>query len=135
MRYYRLSEYFALETLGAAIDARADLFGLSQTRDIVEQLSTRHPKLIEETFEGAILTYPECTELLRRLVVDGVSIRDVKQVLESVVEFSANSEVPEERSVWLDELHAFVRRKLSRVILAPLRSGADNLRCLQLGQG
>ena len=131
--HYGLFEYLALETLGAALSVRGELFGLSQAREILEQLSSRHPRLIEETFEGGLLSYPECTELLRRLVVENVSIRDVKQIIEAVVEFSANSEEPEERSVWLDELYAFVRRKLSRVILLPLRSDTGRLRCLQLG--
>ena len=83
-------------------------------------------------FTKGILTLSEFTDLLKRLLTEMVSIRDAKLILEGVLEYVALAPEEEERAVFLDRLHSYIRKVLARKILAPLVGPDGELRTFGL---
>jgi type III secretory pathway component EscV len=61
----------------------ADLLGISDTQRLLDQVERAHPGLVRQVVP-ARLTLPVLTEVLRRLVEEQVSIRDLAAVLEAL---------------------------------------------------
>ena len=87
---------------------------------------------MKTVFESDLLSLPEFSELLRRLLRERVSIRDLKLILEGVVEFSAVGSDIENRQEWLSELHSFLRVVLARSIVNAAKGPGDRLRTFVL---
>ena len=62
------------------------------------------------------MSYPELTEIFRRLLREQVSVRDSKALLESIAEYGATNPFEKDRGAWLFDLHAHLRRTSSRVL-------------------
>jgi flagellar biosynthesis component FlhA len=127
-------EFLVLEAYGAAFEAIDEFFGLDEAMQMVERLRFDHGALIEEVLDGKVLSAGEFAEVLRRLVRERVSIRDIKLILEGIAEFqSLSGEIPD-RTDWLGELHSFLRVVLSRAIVGEALSPSGSLRAFVLSQ-
>ncbi len=126
------AQFMVTESVGGAFDVIDELFGLDEVRSLLGLAKERHTHLVEEIFEGGMLTTSEFAEVLRRLVRERVSIRDIKLILEGVAEFSALSSQIEERQEWIAELHSFLRVILSRGIVNQAVGTAEVLRAFVL---
>jgi len=120
------SELLMYETSAAVYEVIEEVFGLNEVKELVSEMRRSHPQLVEEVLDKNVMSFAECTELLRRLIRERVNIRDLKLILEGVSEFAASHPDPEEdRQDWMNELHAFLRLVLSRSIVQDAL-GADN---------
>jgi len=134
LEVFELDKLLSLEVL-AACDKRVELFlGVSEVRKYLKELEGSHQGLLEEVFEreNSRLSYGEIGEIFRRLVVEGISIRDKKVILEAVAEFLSLSEEIEERALFLAELHAYLRRALRASLLSSVCSVDGEVKALRL---
>lgn len=96
---------------------------VTQVQRMLEQTSVHHRELVNQTVQD-VVKHAELVELLKKLVKDQISIRDVRRILESVLAGA-------QRGLKNEQLLDYVRASLSRQIthqFAPDRS----LRCIQV---
>jgi type III secretion protein V len=62
-----------------------DFLGLQEASDLMDRLDKAYPALVKEVVPKAI-TLPQLVDVLRRLVDEGVSIRDLKTIVEALGE-------------------------------------------------
>lgn len=85
----------------------AELFGIQETRDLLDEIESRFPELVKETVRNAPLQ--RITNVLQRLVAERIPVRNLKLVLEAIAQWA-----PRERdNVMLAE---HVRSSLGRYI-------------------
>ena len=85
-----------------------ELLSRSETIPLVENLKKTSPELVEEVCPG-IVSYALLEKILRNLLMEGVPIRDLGTILETLVDALANTRDP-------DTLTESVRGALSRTI-------------------
>jgi flagellar biosynthesis protein FlhA len=85
-----------------------ELLSRSETIQLVENLKKTSPELVEEVCPG-IVSYALLEKILRNLLMEGVPIRDLGTILETLVDALGNTRDP-------DTLTESVRGALSRTI-------------------
>ncbi len=105
----------------------ADLLSHDEVQQLLDKLSARSPKLVEELVPGK-LALGVVTRVLQQLLGEGVSIRDMRSIVETLTEASARSTDPE-------QLAAYVRPKLGRMIMQSLVDESSNLSVMTLEPG
>jgi type III secretion protein V len=85
----------------------AEFFGIQETKNLLDQLETKYPELVKETYRNAPVQ--RIANVLQRLVAERISIRNLKTVLEAIAQWA-----PKERdNIMLAEQ---VRSALGRYI-------------------
>ncbi len=92
-----------------------ELFGIQETSEIIEEFSQRYPALIRETIPRAA-GINTLSEILKNLLSEGVSIKNMKNILETIERYA-----PFEKNPIL--LTEFVRVSLARQICQNLSAG------------
>ena len=85
-----------------------ELLGRTETIQLVENLKKTSPELVEEACPG-IVSYALLEKILRNLLMEGVPIRDLGTILETLVDAMSTTRDP-------DMLTESVRNALSRTI-------------------
>jgi flagellar biosynthesis protein FlhA len=85
-----------------------ELLGRAEAQELFDVLARSHPRLVEELIPG-VLQATEVIRVLRQLLRESVSIRDLRTVFEVLAEFAP-------RTKDADQLTEFVRHRLSRTI-------------------
>ncbi len=102
----------------------ADLLSHDEVQQLLDKLSAKSPKLVEELVPGK-LSLGVVTRVLQQLLGEGVSIRDMRSIVETLTEAAARSADPE-------QLAASVRPKLGRMIMQALVDESNNLSVMTL---
>lgn len=105
----------------------AELLSRQHVRELLDGYGERAPKVVEEIVPG-ILSVSVLHRTLRALLEEGVSIRDLGAILETLAEYAPKIEDP-------DLLTDLVRERLSRTIARPYLDKAGTLRVLTLEPG
>ncbi|OFC35770.1 flagellar biosynthesis protein FlhA [Acidithiobacillus caldus] len=95
----------------------ADIFGLKQTQELLDVVARRNEKLLDSVIPR-IVTAPKLTKVLRDLVREQVSLRDITAILESLAE-DGKENLPTEQLVEM------IRSRLGRQIVTDLLPGRD----------
>jgi len=98
--------------------SRADVIGL------LEGVRTRQPGLLEELIP-AVMTISDVQRVLQNLLAEDVSIRNIDQICEALVDVGRTVKDPA-------ELTEIVRQRISHSICNGLRGGHDDLAVLSL---
>lgn len=85
-----------------------ELIGRQETQHLLDTLAKDYPKVVEELVPG-LLPLGQVQQVLAYLLKEGVSIRDLRTILETLADWAPNVKHPE-------KLAEFVRRKLCRII-------------------
>jgi flagellar biosynthesis protein FlhA len=101
-----------------------DLLGRQEAQDILGLLGKEAPKLVEDVVPGTI-SLGELVRVLRGLLREGVSIRDMRTILEAVADGAARSK----ETSWLVEC---ARRRLARQITGRVAGSDGVVRALTL---
>src|SRR6185436_12943541 len=72
------------EVIPLLIDRAADFLGIAETKFLVDELEKRSPATVRHVIPKAI-DLPMLADVLRRLVDEGLSVRDLKGILEAIV--------------------------------------------------
>ena len=102
----------------------SELLSHDETQKLLDKLAAKYPKMVEELVPGK-LSLGVVTRTLQGLLQEGVPIRDMRTVVESLTEASAKSQDPE-------QLTALIRPKLGRLIVQSLTESRDTLSVLTL---
>ncbi|MBL7661546.1 FHIPEP family type III secretion protein [bacterium] len=127
------SEGFLAEQIAAvSLNYIDELLTLDYVQKNIEQEKLRSPKMIEELFLNSTVKIAEVTEVLRALVKERVSIRDLGQILEAFTEFATRHDRQELGSEYLFAVVEFIRKRCARSIVSPLVSQDATLRAFVL---
>jgi type III secretion protein V len=102
----------------------ADFLGLGETQSLLDRLEQHCPALVRQVIPKPV-TLPVLSEVLRRLVEEGVSIRDLRGVLEALAQFGQLEREPM-------ALAEFVRSQRRRALTYQLTGGRNELPVLLL---
>jgi flagellar biosynthesis protein FlhA len=105
----------------------ADLLSHDETQQLLDKLSSKSPKIVEDLVPGK-LSLGALTRILQNLLQESVSIRDMRTIAESLTEASSRTTDPE-------QLTAMVRPKLGRMIMQSLVDEKNSLSVMTLEPG
>ncbi len=105
-------------------DNAADLLSHDETQQLLDKLAAKSPKLVEDLVPGK-MALGIITRTLQQLLAEGVSIRDMRTIVETLSEASSKTQDPE-------QLTAMVRPKLGRMIVQELLDMKDSLPVMTL---
>lgn len=105
-------------------DSAADLLSHDETQQLLDKLAAKSPKLVEDLVPGK-MALGVITRTLQQLLAEGVSIRDMRTIVETLSEASSKTQDPE-------QLTALVRPKLGRMIVQELLDMKDSLPVMTL---
>jgi type III secretory pathway component EscV len=112
-------EFLWLDAVGALLESVDEIFGIAEVKNLIHGSEKPVRLLVEELLAEGKLSYPEFTDVLRRLARERVSIRDIKRLVEGIAEFAVLTPKDQNRKgEWLLELHEFLRFVMVRGILA-----------------
>jgi len=104
-----------------------EFLGRQETQNLLDSLAKRAPKAVEELVPG-ILTLGAVQKVLQNLVSEGVSIRDLMSIVETLADYGQTVKDP-------DQLTEFVRQRLNRTVAKPHLSSQNVLPVMQLEPG
>ena len=111
--------------LNAILRANAsDLLGHDETREILDKVSTRSPKLIEDLVPDK-LPVVAVMQVLKNILFESTSIRDIHTILDTLLTESGKTQNP-------DELTELVRPRLGRLMIQNIVSLGDVLNVITL---
>jgi flagellar biosynthesis protein FlhA len=102
----------------------AELLGREEVQSLLDHLAKESPKLIEDLVPK-VVPLGTVQKVLQNLLSEGVHIRDMRSILETLAEHGA-------RTQDADELTAAVRVALSRAIIQSIQPGAGELQVIAL---
>ncbi len=105
-------------------DNASDLLSHDETQQLLDKLAAKSPKLVEDLVPGK-MALGVITRTLQHLLAEGVSIRDMRTIVETLSEVSGKTQDPE-------QLTALVRPKLGRMIVQELLDMKDSLPVMTL---
>ncbi len=114
--------------LSEIIKANAhELLGRSEAQALLDNLSRHHPKVVEELIPN-LLPLGGVQKVLQNLVREGVSIRDLRTVLECIADYAPMIKDPE-------VLTEYVRSRLSRTITRQYQAPDGSIHLVTLEKG
>ena len=108
-------------------ESASELLSHDETQQLLDKLAARSPKLVEELVP-AKLSLGVVTKVLQSLLDDGVSIRDMRSIVEALSEACSKTQDPL-------ELTSLVRPRIGRMIVQPLLDSSDTLSVMTLEPG
>jgi flagellar biosynthesis protein FlhA len=108
-------------------DNAPDLLSHDEVQQLLDKLSAKSPKLVEDLVPGK-LSLGVLTRTLQSLLSDAVSIRDMRTIVETLSDVSARTQEPE-------QLTALVRPRLGRMIVQALVDEKETLSVMTLEPG
>jgi flagellar biosynthesis protein FlhA len=105
-------------------DNSSELLSHDETQKLLDKLSAKSPKLVEELVPGK-LSLGVVTRTLQNLLTESVPIRDMRSVVEALTEAAGRTQDPE-------HLTSLVRPKLGRMIVQGLLETRDSLSVMTL---
>ena len=85
-----------------------ELLGRQEVQSLLDQIARTHPKVVDDLIPG-LLALGVVVKILRNLLRERVSIRDLRTILESIADYAPQTKDP-------DALTEYVRQSLGRTI-------------------
>ncbi|HUW27467.1 MAG TPA: flagellar biosynthesis protein FlhA [Sulfuriferula sp.] len=102
----------------------AELLGRQEVQQLLDHLGTESPKLVEDLVPK-LIPLSTLQKVLQNLLIEGVHIRDMRTIIETLAEHAARIQDP-------NELTALVRIALGRAIVQQLFPSASELSVMTL---
>ncbi|RUO79808.1 flagellar biosynthesis protein FlhA [Idiomarina tyrosinivorans] len=102
----------------------AQLLGHEEAQELLDRLAKTHPKLVEGLVPD-ILSLGTFVKVLQNLLDEGIAIRDIRTIVQTLVEYGGRSQDPE-------VLTAAVRISLRRLIVQDITGGQQELPVITL---
>jgi flagellar biosynthesis protein FlhA len=103
-----------------------EFLGRQETQDLLDNLSKRAPKAVEDLVPG-IMSLGNVQKVLQSLVKENVSIRDMLTIVEALSDYGASIKDP-------TQLTEYVRSHMGRTIIKPYLASDGSLPIMTLGQ-
>ena len=105
-------------------DSASELLSHDETQQLLDKLAAKSPKLVEDLVPGK-MALGIITRTLQHLLAEGVAIRDMRTIVETLSDVASKTQDPE-------QLTAYVRPKLGRMIVQELVDMKDSLPVMTL---
>jgi flagellar biosynthesis protein FlhA len=102
----------------------ADLLGRQEVQQLLDHLGKESPKLVEDLVPKMI-SLSALQKVLQNLLIEGVHIRDMRTIIETLAEFAPQTQDP-------NELTAMVRIALGRAIVQQIFPSTNELSVITL---
>ncbi len=116
--------YLVSEALPVLLRRAADFLGIAETQGLLDQLEQLAPATVRQVVPKPV-PLPLLADILRRLVEESISVRDLRAILEALAAVAASEKDPL-------QLAEFVRSQLRRSITHGLTAGSRELEVLLL---
>ena len=103
-----------------------EFLGRQEVQNLLDNLSKRAPKAVESLIPG-VLSLGVVQKVLQNLVMEGVSVRDLLTIVETLADYGHATQDPA-------QLTEYVRARMGRTILKPYLGSDNGLRFYTLGQ-
>jgi flagellar biosynthesis protein FlhA len=111
--------------LGEALRQNAHrLLGRQEVQQLLDVAARKSPKLVDDLIP-AIMSLAELTRVLKNLVREGVSVRDMRTILDALAELAVTTKDPE-------QLSELVRERLAGQITTRFRGGDGTVTAMTL---
>lgn len=97
-----------------------DLIGRQEVQSLIETLKSSYPKVVEEVLAPDRLSLGDVVKVLQNLLSEGVSIRDLLSIFETLADYAKSIKHP-------DPLTRYVRKSLGRSICRKYLSPENEL--------
>ncbi|MEB2313711.1 MAG: flagellar biosynthesis protein FlhA [Sorangiineae bacterium] len=114
-----LAEHVLGEVMGTLRARAGDFLGIAETQALLDQLEQLAPATVRQVIPKPV-SLTLLADILRRLVEEGISIRDLKNILESLAQVAGTDKDPL-------NLTEYVRSQLRRAITHELTHGSPEL--------
>lgn len=104
-----------------------ELFGRQELVRVLDNFKESHPKIVSDLVPD-ILNLGQVLKVLQNLLREGVSVRDLRTILESLAEYGDKIKDP-------DSLTEFVRQSLYRTITESIKSDQGDIPLFTLDRG
>ena len=105
-------------------DSASELLSRDETQQLLDKLASKFPKLVEDVVP-AKLSLGVVTKVLQTLLEEGVSIRDMRSIMEALSDACSKTQDPA-------ELTGLVRPRIGRMIIQTLLENQDTLPVMTL---
>jgi flagellar biosynthesis protein FlhA len=105
-------------------ESASELLSRDETQQLLDKLATKFPKLVEDVVP-AKLPLGVVTRVLQNLLEEGVSIRDMRSIMEALSDACSKTQDP-------TELTGLVRPRIGRMIVQALLENEDTLPVMTL---
>jgi flagellar biosynthesis protein FlhA len=105
-------------------DNASDLLGHDETREILDKIAQRSPKLIDDLVPDK-LSVSTIMQILKNILFESIPIRDMNTIIDTLLLESGRTQNP-------DELTALVRPRLGRIMLQNLVPQGQELSVITL---
>ena len=102
----------------------AEFLGRAEAQELIDAFAATNPKLVEEVIP-TLLTLGEVIKVLKNLLREGVSIRDLRTILEAIADHAATVKDA-------DALTELVRQRMARALTARFTDHVGQLHALVL---
>ncbi|MES2319273.1 MAG: flagellar biosynthesis protein FlhA [Pseudomonadota bacterium] len=102
----------------------SELLGRAEVQSLLDHLAKESPKLVEDLVPK-LVSLSTLQKVLQNLLIEGVHIRDMRTVIETLAEYAPQTQDP-------NELTAVVRVALGRAIVQQLFPGSNELSVMTL---
>ena len=106
------------------LDSASELLSRDETQQLLDKLASKFPKLIEDVVP-AKLSLGVVTKVLQTLLEEGVSIRDMRSIMEALSDACGKTQDPA-------ELTGLVRPRIGRMIIQALLENQETLPVMTL---
>ena len=105
-------------------DNASDILGQEEAQQLLDNLAQRAPKIISDLIPDK-LSVSTVTQILRNLVAEAITLRDMRTILEGLI-------IESTKTKDADELTALIRPRLGRVIVQSLVEMSEDLPVITL---
>jgi flagellar biosynthesis protein FlhA len=104
----------------------SELLGRQEVQQLLDHLAKQFPKLVDELIPK-LITLPVLQKVLQNLLAEGVHIRDMRSIVDTLTEHAGRTQNP-------SELTELVRGALGRAIVQQIFPGTADVQVIALDQ-
>jgi type III secretion protein V len=116
LNYYDSIEFIFLEIIAYLQAQPSELLGITDVHSILKQTEKSHPGLLKEAFTGQFMNVARLTEILQQLAKEGMSLRDIRQIIESIASYCSTyrGSMVNNEDFDLSDVVTYIRRQRKR---------------------
>jgi len=127
-------EYAALRMAAFYSRFPEESLGVTDVLSLEAELEKKYPGLLSQTMKREFLNTPRLTEVLQELLREGVSVRDFRQIVESIATYcsTVGRSLVEEGEFDVHDIVTFVRNNRKRHIISRYLSARRTLKVITI---
>ena len=136
IRFFDFFEFVGIRAATFFLNHPEEVLTLSEVHSSLKQLEKRHPGFVADVLARNFIDVPRLAEVLQQLVREGLSVRDFKQIVESVASYCSTNGITaaDSDSLVLTDIVSHIRLIKRRQFLTKLVSSRGTLRVCTLSK-